>query len=117
MDGNYAAVLDRLRSEQMVQKFVLKFLDDDSYGLLCRSLEAGEYGEAFRAVHTIKGICQNLGFCRLQFSSSRLMEALRSGWTPEVPALMEEVERDYRFTMAAIQTYQAELKASEEVVG
>ena len=37
--GNYEDALGRLHSERLVQKFVLKFLNDDSYSLLCRSLE------------------------------------------------------------------------------
>ena len=39
MGGNYEDVIGRLRSERLVQKFVLKFLDDGSYSLLCQSLE------------------------------------------------------------------------------
>ena len=60
MGGNYEDVIGRLRSERLVQKFVLKFLDDGSYSLLCQSLEEKNYEEAFRAAHTIKGVCQNL---------------------------------------------------------
>ena len=37
MGGNYEDAIGRLRSERLVQKFVLKFLDDGSYHLLCRS--------------------------------------------------------------------------------
>ena len=55
MGGNYEDAIGRLRSERLVQKFVLKFLDDGSYHLLCRSLEEKNYPEAFRAAHTIKG--------------------------------------------------------------
>ena len=54
LEGNFDDVLGRLRSEKLVQKFVLKFLNDGSYDLLCRSLESGDYQEAFRASHTIK---------------------------------------------------------------
>ena len=40
MGGNYNEVMGRLRTERLVQKFVLKFLDDGSYDLLCASMEA-----------------------------------------------------------------------------
>ena len=56
LEGDYEGVLARLRSERMVQKFVLKFLNDKSYELLVTSLEAGNKEEAFRAAHTIKGV-------------------------------------------------------------
>lgn len=110
MGGNYEDVIGRLRSERLVQKFILKFLDDGSYDLLRRSLEEKNYGEAFRAAHTIKGVCQNLSINRLQDSSSRLCESLRNGYTPESDALAEETARDYERTVAAIQAFQKESK-------
>lgn len=102
MGGDYDEVIGRLRSERLVQKFVLKFLDDGSYDLLCRALEEGNREEAFRAAHTIKGVCQNLDFTRLYQSSSQLSEALRNGYSPEAPALAEQVTEDYRQTVTAI---------------
>ena len=54
LGGNYKDVLSRLQMEKLVSKFVLKFLSDGSYDLLCRSLEEKNYEEAFRAAHTIK---------------------------------------------------------------
>ena len=46
MGGNYESAVGRLRSERLVQKFILKFLDDGSYDLLCKSLEDGYTPEA-----------------------------------------------------------------------
>ncbi len=109
LEGDYAGVTSRLPTERMVQKFVLKFLNDSSYDLLIRSMESGDYAEAFRAAHTIKGVCQNLDFTRLYRSSSRLSEALRNGLSPEAPALVEQVKADYRRTADAIRAYQASL--------
>ena len=108
LGGDYDEAMGRLRSERLVQKFVLKFLDDSSYSLLCRSLEEKNYPEAFRAAHTIKGVCQNLSIDKLQGSSSRLCESLRNGYTPEADALAEEVRADYAQTVAAIQAFQKE---------
>lgn len=108
MGGNYDDALGRLRSERLVQKFVLKFLADGSYDLLCRSLEEENYEEAFRAAHTIKGVCQNLSIDKLQASSSRLCESLRNGYSPEADALAEEVRTDYGQTVAAIEAFQKE---------
>ena len=104
MGGNYEDVIGRLRSERLVQKFVLKFVDDGSYDLLCRSLEEKNYEEAFRAAHTIKGVCQNLGFTRLGDSSSALTESLRSGWTPEADRLLEQTKADYQNTVTPLQS-------------
>ena len=109
MNGDYEDAINRLRSERLVQKFVLKFLNDGSYDLLCRSLEEQNYEEAFRAAHTIKGVCQNLSLRKLGTSSSNLTEALRSGWSEEARGLVEQVHEDYRQTTGAIRTYQAGL--------
>ncbi len=109
LEGDYAGVTSRLPTERMVQKFVLKFLNDGSYDLLLRSMETEDYAEAFRAAHTIKGVCQNLDFTKLYQSSSQLSEALRNGFTPEAPALVEQVKADYTQTADAIRMYQASL--------
>lgn len=109
LGGDYDEVLGRLRSEKMIQKFVLRFLEDKSYDLLCSSMESGDYEEAFRAAHTIKGVCQNLSFTLLGESSSALSEALRHGYTPEADALAEQVKVEYRQTAQAIRAFQEAL--------
>ncbi len=105
LGGNYADVSARLRSDRLVQKFLLKYLDDPSFGLLCAAMAEKDSGEAFRAAHTIKGVCQNLGFTRLFESSSRLSEALRHGWTPEAEPLLEQVREDQAAVVTAIRTF------------
>ena len=116
MGGDYQGVMGRLPSERMVQKFVLKFLNDGSYDLLLRSMEEGNYAEAFRAAHTIKGVCQNLDFTTLYQSSSQLSEALRNGLSPEAPALVEQVKADYTKTVAAIRAFQESTGADRKSV-
>lgn len=110
LGGDYEEAISRLSSERIVQKFVIKFLNDSSFELLCRSMEEQNYDEAFRAAHTIKGVCQNLSFTQLSDSSSRLTEALRSGWNPENMPLVEQVKRDYQQVTEAIRTLQAEIE-------
>ena len=63
--GDFDEVLVRLRREQTIQKFVYKFLDDKSFDLFEAAMRDRDYGEALLAVHTLKGICQNLSFGRL----------------------------------------------------
>lgn len=41
MGADYEDVLSRLRSEVLVRKFALKFLDDDSYANLKAAMESG----------------------------------------------------------------------------
>ena len=63
--GNYEAVLGRLHSEALIQRFTLKFLEDQSYLQLKQALENKNYEDAFRSAHTLKGVWQNLSFDRL----------------------------------------------------
>ena len=107
LDGDFAEVSGRLPSEKFIQKYVLKFLDDGSFDLLVQSTQAENWEEAFRAAHTIKGICQNLSITRLGDSAARLTDALRGGWTPGADALIEEVRRDYQNTVSAIRDFEA----------
>lgn len=65
MGADYEEVFHRLPRESMVHKFALMFLNDDSYPKLEQSLKEGNAQEAFRAAHTLKGVCQNLGFTNL----------------------------------------------------
>jgi len=106
--GDYEDVVARLHSDRLVQKFMLRFLDDKSFELFSNSMEEKNYEEAFRAAHTIKGICQNLSFTRLLGSSSEMSEALRHGWTPEADLLTGRLETDYRLTVDAIRKFQKE---------
>ncbi len=105
LGGDYEDVLARLRSERLVQKFILKYLDDRSFDLLCSSMAEKNYEEAFRAAHTIKGMCQNLSFTTLLDSSSQLSDALRHGWTPEADGLLEQVKADHYKVTAAIRAF------------
>ena len=109
LGGNAEDVLRRLRSERLVQKFMFRFLEDNSYTLLKDSMKSQNYPEAFRAAHTIKGVCQNLGFTQLEKSSSALCEALRHDNISEANDLVQQVELDYQQTIQAIRSFQQQL--------
>ena len=75
---DYEEVVNRLCSRKFVEKFLVKFLADKSYEDLHRYLDEENYEEAFRAAHTLKGVCQNLGIKSLYESNYLLFRALRS---------------------------------------
>lgn len=60
--GALEAVKSRISKEELIRKFVVKFLADPSFELLCKAYEQGQYPEAFRGAHSLKGVCFNLGF-------------------------------------------------------
>lgn len=102
LGGDYEGVMARLRSERMITKFAVKFLDDKSMENLVAGIAQKNGEEAFRAAHTIKGICQNLSFDRLYVSSHALAECLRGGWDDAAVAMTEQVKADYQVTVDAI---------------
>lgn len=76
---DYAAVEARFGSADMVRYFCGRFRKDPSFAELTAAMKAGDAGAAFRAAHTLKGVCLNLGFTQLGSAASCLTERLRSG--------------------------------------
>lgn len=60
MGANYQDVIKRLPSAKMIEKFALKFKDDTSFQELETALNEKQVELAFRAAHTLKGVCMNL---------------------------------------------------------
>mgnify|MGYP005959300135 FL=1 len=103
--GDFDEVLGRLRREQTVRKFVFKFLDDKSFSLFEASMVKKDYSEALRAVHTLKGICQNLSFTRLFESSSLVTNALKENDWNKAVDMMPKLSKDYYETINVIKDF------------
>ena len=101
--SDYADVMRRFISEARVDRFLRMFLDDQSYAQLCGGMADGRWPDAFRAVHTMKGICMNLSLSALADRCAALTENLRGG-QPDVQTqpLFEQVRTEYERTAAAI---------------
>ena len=102
--GDYNDVMGRLRTDERVIRFLGKVADDQSFHLLETSLSERNMEEAFRAAHTIKGVCMNLSLTRLYVSSEKLTEALRGRkeYGDDLIPLFEEVKKDYTHTVECI---------------
>lgn len=111
--GNYEEVLARFLSEERTARFLHMFPKDPSFdGVEAVFPEKAEepfeevseavLREAFRAAHTLKGVCLNLGFKRLYASASAVTEALREADVRQTLALMPALRRDYREVMEAL---------------
>ena len=103
--SDYEDVLERFAGKTMlVEKFARKFAADSSYQILADSMGKADFEEAFRAVHTLKGVCANLGFTQLFKVPSDLTEELRGG-DPDrtkLPEMLEKVSSEYRKIIDAI---------------
>ena len=102
--GNYEEVISRLRTDERVAKFLRRVLDDGSYQLLIDSVATNNVDEAFRAAHTLKGVCGNLSITQFGESSSALCEYLRENRVidGEVMKMLEPVKADYELTVSSI---------------
>ena len=105
--GNYEAVSQRIPKEAIIRKFALMFLNDPSYKNLCEALKTENNQEAFRAVHSLKGVSANLGFEQLEKSSSNLTELLRNCEDKQVDVserarLFEELTKDYQLVVEVL---------------
>ncbi len=108
MGGDYGQVLSRLMSPKLVSRFLAKFPEDKSYEDLESALAEGRVTDAFRAAHTLKGVCQSLGLGTL-LASAQMMTDLLRGQTGEIPeqamGCFEGVQNDYAITVDAIRSY------------
>ncbi len=104
--ADYEDVMRRFMSEARVVRFLSMFLRDQSCDQLCAAMEAGRWDEAFRAVHTMKGISMNLSLTALRDACIALTENLRGGGTDGQTAdLYEQVRQEYSRTAGAIRAY------------
>lgn len=108
LGGDFAQAEKRLSSEKLVERFITKFLDDGSFSELCVAMDRRDHSKAFRAAHTLKGVCASLSLSRLLSSVSMLTDLLRTG-TEAIPAgadlVFEEVMQNYALTVNAIRAY------------
>lgn len=102
MGADYDAVLRRLPSEVLIVRLMKKFPDDPSFPELQAAMDAQDAQAAFRAVHTLKGVCLNLGFDALGAAASKLTELLRGGALTGAEELFAQVRREYDRTLSAL---------------
>lgn len=96
LGADYEGVTNRLMGETLVARFVGKFFEDENFAKLGEALAAQDVEAAFVAAHTLKGVCQNLGFDNLYAPSSELTEVLRAGSLEGADELYAKVVAEYR---------------------
>lgn len=105
MGGNYMDVKQRLRSENLIDKFIRKFLDDPSFVQYEAALQAKDDRSAFMALHTLKGVSQNLGMESLYKAVKEDCELFRGGWSDKAAANAGTLRAIYDTTCQAIREY------------
>lgn len=102
MGGDLGAALGVLESETRLARYLTLFLDEPTARMLFLALEDARWQDAFRAAHTMKGLCRGLGMTRLYDSCCALTQALRDGQAPQDDAPVRQVKTAYDRTISAI---------------
>lgn len=95
MNEDYSEIYERLGNEKMIRTFVIGFMKDPSFSTLKEGLEEKDGEKAFRAAHTLKGVCLNLGFGELNRLSVELTEMLRGRDVTGTEEIFAAVEKKY----------------------
>ncbi len=96
-------------NEALYTRFLLKFPDDKNLAGLRETIPAGEYGDAFRYAHTLKGVAANLGIGSVYDAADRIVEELRNKDAADVDAervgaLLGELEESHAAVCRVIET-------------
>ena len=76
--GSYEDASARLQNDAFIGRFLRMLPRDDNMARLTAAVDSGSAEEAFRAVHTLKGIALNLSLVRLAEACTAMTEALRA---------------------------------------
>lgn len=100
--GDYNDMMDRIGSESLIERYLLKFPADEAMPRLIAAVEAGDIEESFQAAHMLKGVVENLGITKLAKMTSNLVEQLRSRENVADVTLYETVRKEYETVVSAI---------------
>ena len=105
--GSYEDASARLQNDAFIGRRMLP--RDDNMARLTAAVDSGSAEEAFRAVHTLKGIALNLSLVRLAEACTAMTEALRgSAVMPDnVRALHDAVARAYALVTETLSQLEA----------
>lgn len=98
-DGMQRLKLDKTTYES----FLIQFLEDQNYKLLCQAIDEKDISLAFLYAHSLKGIAANLSLTKLYLLLSPLTESLRNDSFKLVEELMPQVEDAYQQVIDVLQ--------------
>lgn len=99
MGADFDETFTRLKSETLIAKIAKKYIDDPSFSQLKDAFEKKDIEAAFRASHTLKGVCLSLGFTQLTKDAIPLTEILRGQSWDGAQELFNQVEESQKKTI------------------
>ncbi len=101
INGDMEAACRRFYNKNMLQKFLIRFLEEPACTELNEALGQHDHDAAIKAAHTLAGQARSFGFTKLAKEGAALVQALRDNRYEEVAELRYEVTTEYiRITQA-----------------
>lgn len=102
---NVDDVLNRFRgNESLLMRFLGTFPQDPNFENFKKAMEEGRYEDAFKTLHTLKGLCGNLSIDGLYEIVCREVDYLRNGQTQEADKIFPEVVSEYERVIKILDT-------------
>ena len=102
INGNYEEALSRMQNDERIKKFLGFFLADTSYNELKSAMESKSLDDAFRAAHTLKGVCKNMAFTALSIVAEAITEELRAHNFEKAEEILPSVTNEYNIVITEI---------------
>ena len=102
INGNYSEALNRMQNDERIKKFLGYFLADTSYSEFVNAMENKDVDSAFRAAHTLKGVCKNMAFTALSIVAEAITEELRAHNFEKAEEIFPNVKKEYDIVITEI---------------
>lgn len=101
--GDYDEAMGRLLNEKRIIKYLRKLPDTGDVAGMNEAFAAGNWEDAFRFSHNVKGVSLNLSLTSLAESAAELCDTVRHG-APQVDfsGMLTAVNEKYDLTVKAI---------------
>lgn len=101
---DYNAALTRFGgSEAIYQRFLKRFLQENTYNELQQAWEKGDYEEVEKKAHTLKGVAGNLSLENLFSISNELVQTIRNKQYENTQEIYQRLQEDYKHTITVIE--------------
>ncbi len=93
-----------LNNDELLLRFLKKFSKDRNYDAFKAAMEEKRYDDAFKAAHTLKGLCGNLSITVLYDIVSKEVESLRHKEYEDAEKMCPEIVKEYERVVAILET-------------
>ncbi|MCR5343779.1 MAG: Hpt domain-containing protein [Butyrivibrio sp.] len=103
---NWDDVKDRfMGNEDLVERFMIKFLKDKSFSDLTYGMEKKDAKEAFAGCHSLKGVTGNLALDAMKEDVLELTEILRKGSLEGAEERYQRIKKSYDDLIVILNKY------------